>query len=254
VNKISAERNILGLAKPLLGELYGHFHVDPEQTDRPDAAIILGTTDGRIGIEITSVDGEDFQQYFNDEKFGKAIKVKKINDLVFGGDYSNHPEKKASIPFRNSYIADGVLKKYDKHSDYLESGEYEEVILISFSEVLEIRSRNFNSYHKPWTWHLLKEKSFPFSKVIFVCKQHGDAALVYDKNIPAPAPPERDPDKELGVTRISGAILPAGKKINLYDIFDSEPLINLPQKNKKKAKRKANRKAQGNARKVNRKK
>ena len=250
MDKVSEERKILELAKPLLYELYGRFQVDTKQTDRPDATIILGTTKSRIGIEITSVDGKDVQQYFNDEKFGKDIKLKQINDLVFSGNYSNRPDKKASIPFPNSYIADGVLKKSDKHSDYLMSGEYEEVILISFSELLEIRSRHFYSYYKPWTWHILKEILFPFSKVIFICKQHGDAALVYDKNTPAPAPLERDPDKELGVTRISGPIIPIGKTVNLYEIFDNEPLITPPQKNKNKAKKKA----QKNAKKVNRKK
>lgn len=250
MDKLSEERNILELAKPLLGEIYGNFQVDTEQTDRPDAAIILGTTKGRVGIEITSVDGKDVQQYFNDEKFGKDIELRLVNDLVSSGNYSNRPLKKASIPFPNSYIADGVFKKIAKHSEYLASGEYEEIILISFSEVLEIRSRHFDSYHKPWTWNLLKEKSFPFSKVMFVCKQHGDAALVYDKNVPAPATPEHDPDKELGITKILGPILPVGKTVNLYGIFNNEPLITSRQENKKKEQRKA----QKNARKINRKK
>lgn len=234
VNKVSEERSILELAKPLLEKLYGLFQVDTEQTDRPDAAIILDTTKGRIGIEITSVDGKDVQQYFNDEKFGGDIKLKQINNLISSGDYSNQPDKKASIPFPNSYIADGVIKKYAKHSDYLMSGEYEEIILISFSEFLEVRSEFFYSYHKPWTWNILKEKSFPFSKVIFVCKQHGDAVLVYDKDIPAPVLPKRDPDKELGITQIHGPITPFGKTVNLNELFDNEPLINPPQKIKQR--------------------
>lgn len=250
MDKVSDERNILELAKPILGEIYGNFQVDAEQIDRPDAAIILGTTKGRIGIEITSVDGKDVQQYFNDEKFGKDIELNLINDLVSSGKYSDRPLKKYSIPFPSSYIADGVLKKIDKHSEYFVSGEYEEVILISFSEYLEIRSEHFESYHKPWTWHLLKEKSFPFSKVIFVCKNNGEAALVYDKSVPAPEPPERDTDKELGITSTSGPILPIGKTVNIYEILDNEPLITLRKKNRKKGQRRA----QKNARKINRKK
>ncbi|WP_143543322.1 hypothetical protein [Salinicola salarius] len=130
------------------------------------------------------------------------------------------------------------------------SGEYEEVILIAFSEILEIRSKYFDSYHKPWTWHLLSKESFPFSKVIFVCKQHGDSALVFDKNIQSPQPPERDYEKELGVTRISGPILPLEEEVKLYEMFDNKPLIRPPQKSKLKNKK---RKAQKNARKINRK-
>ncbi len=119
MDKVTEERNILELAKPILGKIYGNFQVDEEQIDRPDAAIILGDTKDRVGIEITSVDGKDIQQYFNDEKFGKDVELKLINDLVSSGIYSDRPLKKYSIPFPNSYIADGVLKKIDKHSEYI---------------------------------------------------------------------------------------------------------------------------------------
>ena len=157
VDKVSEERNILELAKPVLRELYGHFDIILEQTDRPDAAIILGATKGRIGIEITSVDIRYIQQYFNDKKFGKDLKLKQLDELVSSGNYSDRPDKKASISFPNSYIYDGVIKKTEKHADYFMTGKYEEVILIAFSDFLEIRSMHFDSYHKPWTWHLLEE-------------------------------------------------------------------------------------------------
>ncbi|TMP88503.1 hypothetical protein CWC05_03480 [Pseudoalteromonas ruthenica] len=246
MSKVLEERNILELAKPILGEIYGNFQVVPEQTDRPDAAIISDTIEGRIGIEITSVDGTDVQQYFNDEKFGRDIESKLIDDVISSGKHSDRPTKKLSIPFPKSYIADGVLKKIDKHSEYFASGEYEEIILISFSEYLEIRGRHFESYHKPWTWHLLKEKSFPFSKVIFVCKNNGDSSLVYDKNAPAPEPPECDPDKELGITRTIGPIIPPGKMVNLYKIISDEPHIAPREKHRKKGRK--------NSRKISRKK
>ncbi|WP_143543321.1 hypothetical protein [Salinicola salarius] len=111
MDKFSEERKILELTKPLLVELYGHFNIVPEQADRPDAAIVLDATGGKIGIEITSVDGQEIQQYFNDEKFGKDFKLEQVGELIASGRHSNRPDKKASISFPNSYIVSGILKK-----------------------------------------------------------------------------------------------------------------------------------------------
>lgn len=250
MDKLSIEREILDFAKPVLEDIYGNFDVDPEQTDRPDAAIVLESNGTIIGIEITSVDDEEIQRYFNDEKHGRDLKSKQVEELVSTGKYSDRPDKKASITFPYSYIFDGVKKKAEKHADYMGSGRYEEVILIAFSDNLEIRSEHFHSYHKPWTWYLLSEVSFPFSKVIFVCRQHGDSTIVFDNSLPPPEPPNRDELKELGITRISGPTLPIGKEINLNKIFDNEPLITPKKKGKSKNKKKN--KEQKKARKINR--
>jgi hypothetical protein len=52
MEKVDRERNILGLATPLLSELYGNFDIIPDQLDRPDAAINTKTCNIKIGIEI----------------------------------------------------------------------------------------------------------------------------------------------------------------------------------------------------------
>ena len=224
MDKISRERKILGLAKPVLEEIYGKFAIIDGQIDNPDAAIELAPN-SRIGVEITSIDPQKVQEYFGDNKFGRDIIAQEL-DCLSQGKYSDRPTKKYSIPLPNSYIFDGVEKKTKKYSQYMESGEYKDIILIAFGDYLEIgNSENFCSYYKPWTCHLLSEASFPFDKVIYVCERYGDYALVFDRNSSHPKPPERNSEIEAGITRINGPLLPIGKTVNLKKILNNEPSI-----------------------------
>ena len=157
MNKFEKEREILKLAKPLLLELYGEFEVDPNQNDRPDAAVILKPDahddkklqeSTKIGIEITAIDKPDDLQYLNDEKFTRDEKNEQINRIIESGQMSNQPDKKASISFKNTYIYEGVLKKLEKYSCYVEIDSYKELIILVFSEFFSFNDQDFNKYHK----------------------------------------------------------------------------------------------------------
>lgn len=115
MTKIEDERNILKIAYPILNTIYGQFEEDESQIDKPDAAITLKDSNPdsniQIGIEITSVDRREDQQYLNDEKFTQKETSKQLADLIKDGTYSNQPLKKTSIGFDNQYIHDGVIKK-----------------------------------------------------------------------------------------------------------------------------------------------
>ena len=248
MDKISRERRILYLAKPLLVKIYGKFTIVDSQTDNPDAAIEL-SPNNRIGVEITSIDPQDIQQYFRDDKFGSDIVAQEL-ELISQEKYSDRPTKKHSIPFPNSYIFDGVEKKAKKYSQYMESGKYNDIILIAFGDYLEIGDSNkFSLYFMPWTWYLLNEVLFPFDKVIYVSERTGGSALVFDKSLPPPKPPKRNPEIEAGITRINGPVLPVGKKVNLKKIFDNDASIKPKQKGRSK---KRKRKVQKESRRKNR--
>lgn len=259
MRKSEEERYVLELANPILSDIYGDFDVDENQTDSPDAAIFLsGGVRKKIGIEITSVDKQEIQQYLNDEKITKPIITQQLDALQLDGSHSSQPTKKISIPFPKEYIFDGVIKKKDKYSRYIELGDYDEMIVVAFSSQLQTDHEHFKDYHKLWTGHLLGKNSFPFDKVIFVSLNTRDAVVVYDKDLPRINAPQADSDKELGITTMSGPILPFGKTVNLNTIFDNEPLIPYQSKNElirvRKAKKKEKRKAQSTAEKVNAKK
>lgn len=244
MNKFEKERELLKVAKPLLLELYGEFEVDPNQGDRPDAAIILKpdahddkkTQESiKIGIEITSIDNSDDLQYLNDEKFTRAKKNEQINRIIEGREIKNQPDKKVSILFKNTYIYDGVLKKIGKYLHYAESDNYKEIIVLVFSEFFTFNDQDFNNYHISWTNYFLSEIAFPFDKVIFVCEKTEKSILVYTKNTPRRERPMENEDMESGITVATGPIIQFGKAFNINDLFEQEPLF---KKNKSQQKEK----------------
>lgn len=246
MNKICEERKILELAQPLLEQLYGEFEVDPNQLDRPDAAIVLkrDATENefekkaiRIGIEITSIDKQEDQQYINEEKFASKVTKDQLDNLLRDNTYSKQPNKKLSIPFPNNYLSEGVIKKQDKYSAYLQAGRYDEMIILAFSSYLLMNYKYFMDYHRPSANYFLHEQRFPFDKVIFVCQATKKSVLVYDKSHPKPKQPQLDPHKEAGITVTHGPILPFNQKIPLFEILEKEPSISKPKKNGKPRKK-----------------
>ncbi|BAK71805.1 hypothetical protein [Aliarcobacter butzleri] len=251
MNKFEQERKILELAKPLLKEIYGEFNLNDKQIDCPDASIILQKMSHEIGIEITSIDREDIKQYFNDKKNSKEVEIKQLEELN-NNVYSKNPIKKLSIPFTHKYIYDGVIKKEKKYIEYYNSNNYKEIIILIYSTYLTLNYKFFEDYIKPWTQYLLNKESFPFDKVIFVCESTEKNIIVYKKNQPSIQPPSINHNKELGITAISGPILPVGETINLNKIFRNPPLVPKKSKNVSKIERREKRKTQKNSRKTNR--
>ena len=233
MNKLDKERSVFDSTIPLLSNLYGTFEADPEQTDRPDAAIVLKQNNKRVGIEITSVDKKNDQEYFNNTKISRDVELQQVKALAEDGIYSSKPTKKLSIAFPYDYIFESVIKKADKYPSYVEAGVYDEMLILAFSEHLSLEHESFNHYLKPWTAFLLAQQKFPFDKVIFVCKRTSSAVVIYDKTLPIQEPPKRDLSKESGVTKIHGPVLPFGKKINIKDFFNEKPSVPTKKKSRK---------------------
>ena len=236
MNKVKRERNILELASSLLSELYGNFDVVADQLDSPAAAIILKPSNTQVGVEITSVDKRKALEYLNNEKIAKKAQTQQLKDLLTDDSYSPRPTKKVSIPFPEDYIFENVIKKTKKYHAYLESGDYEEMILLVCSKYLSINHESFNDYLKPWTTFLLGEQNFPFDKVIFVCEKSQKSVVVYDKSSPLLKAPKRYSEKESGITTMQGPILPFGQTVNILGMFDEEPHVSTKKKSKKEKK------------------
>ncbi len=195
MNKIDEERYILKLAIPLLKDIYGDFYVDKEQVDNPDAAIILKKyVKQKIGIEITSIDKKDVKQYFNDKKIIKEVEQEQLKNLQ-NKEYSRSPTRKCSIPFPKEYIYDGVIKKTEKYTNYTNSDNYDEIIILVSSSYLNLNYKYFEDYHKPWTQFLLSKNKFPFDKVIFVCNETKNSTIIYNKNLSKIDKPKICPSK-----------------------------------------------------------
>ena len=231
---ICEERSILKLATPFLEELYGSFEIDPHQLDDPDAAIILKqnsteskleTKEIRIGIEITIIDKQKNLQYLNDEKVTKNATLDQVEALLKDGSYSKQPMKKLLITFPKEYIYEGIFKKKDKYAKYMQTGGYDEIIILAFSSHLHVNQEYIENYLKPWSEFLLSEQAFPFDKAIFVCKTTKKPILVYDKSRPQLNRPQQHDQEDVGTEVIQSSILPTGVTINMFDIFEQDPLI-----------------------------
>lgn len=241
MDKCEKERQILDLAIPLLEKLYGEFEIDETQIDRPDAAIILKKNEQnveshgehkKIGIEITSVDKPDDLQYLNDEKITRDVILDQINGLELGV-FSLQSNKKTSIEVSNTYVSEAVLKKLSKYNSYHETGNYTELIILAFSEYLEINAE-FEYYQEPWANYWLSENDFPFDKVIFVYQRKVGAKLIYDKENPKKEMPKTE--EVYGREIVQSAIIPMGIKVPFYPFSSEAPLVLKGEKVKRRKK------------------
>lgn len=235
MSKLESERKILSTSMGVLERLYGKFSIDKNQVDRPDAAIVL-ENGNKIGIEITTIDGSELLQYLNDKYDEQPYVEKQLDDLIENGSYSRRPTKRKSIKIPNYYAFANLMKKKAKYKEYNDSCDYDELIVVAFSSYMKPQNIHYESYHIPWTNHLLSKANYPFDKVILVCTETKSVELVYDKRHKKMLAPKRDVNKELGVTTIKGPWLPRNQPVNLKEILDNPPLVKerkkLPRKKK----------------------
>jgi len=234
MNKREQEEHVLKLAEPLLEKLYGKFSVDPAQTDKPDAAIVVykprkcfgvKAKPFRVGIEITTVDKREDLEYLNDEKYGRDKVIAQTMDTLINGVDSGKPIKKAEVEITDSYIYDGAIRKTEKYQGYLESGTYRQIILLCFSDVVPTDTDFFNEHLQDCTNHLLSKVQFPFDAVVFASLRSGNPVRVYRKSDPllAPAPPSNY--SRYTETVAHGPTMLIRQTYNLREIMSNDPLI-----------------------------
>lgn len=232
--KIQDERKTLEVALSLLHSLYGKFDVDVSQTDRPDAAISL--TDGRrIGIEITSLDRQEHQQYMRDQRISQAATREQLRRITAGVPTIEAPTKKLHVQLTREYLAAGALAKALKYREYMAAGGYDEVVLLTTSCYLTASHRGFDNYYVPKASFLFGSVKFPFDRVAFVCHSQQSASLVYEKTAPFQPPPAEElfPDESIESSTVTAAV---GTAINLTRVLRESPLA--PNRPRPKVKRK----------------
>lgn len=222
--KTDLENTIFLGAFKFIESLYGSFTRIDDQIDRPDAAITLNKSKDNIGIEITTVDKQEDLAYFNDVK----SEAKYINESIENCTNKvvpTNPIKKKSMPRKNDFLIEGIEAKRGKYSSYLSSGKFNEIILLVFSDYITKYDQFFLDYHVPWTNYLLSKENYPFSKVIFFCRDSQECVLLYDKHNKLLIKPKRKDTKELGYTPIRSGFIPVGVEVNLLDIARNDALV-----------------------------
>lgn len=238
MNKRELEEHVLNLAEPLLEKLYGKFSFDPTQTDRPDAAINVykphkrfGMKAGpfRVGIEITTIDKGQDLAYLNDEKYGRDRVIAQTMDVLKNGLDSVRPIKKAEIDIPESYIYDGTISKKIKYQSYLESGNYREIILLCFSDIVATDTVLFKEHLEGSTDYLLSKAQFPFDAVVFASLRQGNPVRVYRKANPRLTPPALSNYSRVTETVVHGPTMRLGQTYDMREIMSNEPLITRRQ-------------------------
>ncbi len=236
MTKRELEEHILKLAEPLLYKLYGRFSVDPTHTDRPDVAITVheprkrfGRNVGafKVGVEVTTVDRAQDLAYLNDKKYGRDKIIAQTRNALENGIDSNRPIKKAEIRIDKSYIYDGAIKKEGKYCEYMNAGDYREIILLCFSDVIATNTNIFREHLRDHTNYLLSKSQFPFDAVLFASLQGGDPVRIYKRTEPLLTPPKSSPHQhqEHVETIIHGPTMRVGQTYKLEEIFSNNPII-----------------------------
>lgn len=180
---------VLESFKPFLESMYGLFDLDPGQIDKPDAAIILKTSEKRIGIELTTFDSEKFRRF---DAFLKApYQVAKINkninelDVKIENNISTTVYKPI-LPGIREYVyhldifLDSIFPKLSKFDAYAASNEYHEIILLLHSDHFEIEMCHGHFLcivnH---TFNKLLEKSCRFNKIIYFNPKSKENANIF---------------------------------------------------------------------------
>lgn len=86
-----------------------------------------------------------------------------------------------AVTISSNYIYDGIFKKLENHKKYGQLGDYDELIIVCFSEMVSLNETLFTDHLNEYTNYLLSSANFPFDKVIFVSLRGGDPVRIYDK-------------------------------------------------------------------------
>jgi len=229
MDNIDLERSILDIARPSLKKIYGIFEDDLSQTDRPDAAILLDKKNGagkniRIGIEITTVDKSKDLQYFNDEKHGKELVYEDLLNCIEANVPSVRPTKKSDINIEKDYIFEGAKKKSARYKEYEKEGDFEEIVLLCFSDYIDLEHPEVNPGLLLWTDYLLSSESFPFERVVFVSTFNRASVMIYNKSKPLTKRPDENLFCPYTITRSIGGFIPVGEH-NISGILNADPLV-----------------------------
>ena len=234
--KEESESRVLTRAAETLKRIYKDFDIDPDQTDKPDKAIILKkpparfgktrTTQVKIGIEITTVDPIGYLSYMSNRKRDQEAIVKQIDDVMETGEPTS-PLKKITTTIYDSWLYEGLIAKKEKHKSYAIDGKFEELILLCHSDIIPVKKLRSDRMLLEHTQYLLKKDDFPFDKVIFVDSRENDAIQIYNKSEKKKPPRYADQDEDLRCVEFG--MLPVGKPINLLEIASRDPIIKPPK-------------------------
>ena len=239
-DKIQLEREVLLGADSLLRKLYGEYSVDDEQTDKPDAAILVkkphkrlsgGREPIKVGIEITIVDSREYLAYFGDNKFGRDLVDTQFENTLRHGVDPEKLNKQFKVKIPETYIFDGIKSKAKNYEAYAEKENFGEVILLCFSNVLESGSAFLKEGLIEWTNYYLSQVKFPYAKVLFLPFRSTTAIKIYDKRTPLNQQPSPYDFEDPWIITSDWPMLLTGKTYNILDFYNSPPLVN-PKKKK----------------------
>lgn len=242
LQKIELERAVLARAHSLLQRLYGNYSVDEYQKDRPDAAINVARPHKRfgrdrnpirVGIEITTVDPKDYLAYFNDKKFGQDQINAQSNASLQNGVDPEKLIKYMKVSITDTYIYEGVKNKALRYNAYKMDGNYGEVVLLCYTDLLEAESPFIKEGLLKWTNYHASKNDFPFDKILFLAKESDSAVKIYDRRTPLRVQPPPYDFIDPWIMPSDWPIMLANRKYNLNEFYSKPPLVTPKKKYKR---------------------
>ena len=232
------EEDILNLAASNLRAIYRDYAVCKKQKDKPDKAIILSKPhpklvrgwfkEPKVGIEITTADPQEYLAYMSDKKSDREILHAQMEEAIATRTAPQNPMKSIDNKVFHDWIYKGIKEKAKKHQNYANTGEFLELVLLCYSDVISTNTLEYKEGLKDWTDYLLGQSNFPFDRVLFVDRENL-CEQIYKKSKKAKNKPTPYMYEGHIIKSSTSGMIPMGVPYNYKVALSGEPLIKPEQ-------------------------
>lgn len=232
------EEEILKLAEHNLRGIYGDYDICKTQKDKPDKAIILSKPkpklirgwfkDPKVGIEITTADPREYLAYYNDRKSDREVIHAQIEEALTTRTAPQKPLKKIDNVMHRDWIFKGIEDKASKHQSYVEKGEFLELVLLCYSDIIDTTNYIYYDGLKEWTKYLLGQENFPFDRVLFI-GGNNVFEQVYKKSKKTKTQPSPFKYEGWTISSSTPGMIPIGVDFNFKTAHTAAPIIEPEQ-------------------------
>ncbi|WP_152690463.1 hypothetical protein [Pseudomonas fluorescens] len=237
-NKEKHEEDIFKLAEANLRGIYRDYTVCETQKDKPDKAIVLSKPnpklirgwlkEPKVGIEITRADPREYLAYIADRKTDRKVIHAQIEEALTTRTAPQKPLKKIENRMHRDWLVRGIEDKASKHQSYVARGEFVELVLLCYSEIIDTTNCIYYDGLKEWTEYLLGQANFPFDRVLFIggnniCEQ------LYKKSRKAKIEPSPFKYEGWTITSSTSGMIPLDVTYNYKEAQAEAPIIQPEQ-------------------------
>lgn len=126
------------------------------------------------------------------------------------------------------WIFKGIEDKASKHQSYVEKGEFLELVLLCYSDIIDTTNYIYYDGLKEWTEYLLGQENFPFDRVLFI-GGNNVFEQVYKKSKKTKTQPSPFKYEGWTISSSTPGMIPIGVDFNFKTAHTAAPIIEPEQ-------------------------